>query len=59
MHIINWSARRSGPAMTIHGTAEIDGSKVKLTDVKLIETRGRLTVAVDGEGEEHILKALH
>ena len=59
MHIINWSARRSGPAMTIHGTAEIDGSKVKLAGVKLIETRGRLTVAVDGEGEEHILKALH
>lgn len=59
MHIINWSARRSGPAMTIHGTAEIDGSKVKLAGVRLIETRGRIVVAVDSEGEEHILKPLH
>lgn len=59
MHILNWSARRSGPAMTIHGTAEIDGSRVKIAGVKLIEVRGRLVVAVDGEGDEHILKAMH
>lgn len=45
--------------MTIHGTAEIDGSKVKLAGVRLIETRGRIVVAVDSEGEEHILKPLH
>lgn len=59
MHIINWSARRSGPAMTIRGTAESDGSRVKLTGVRWIETRGRLVVALDSEGEEHILKPLH
>lgn len=59
MHILNWSARRSGPAMTIHGVAEIDGSRVKITGVRKIEVRGRLVVAVDGEGDEHILKALH
>lgn len=45
MHISKWSARRSGPSLTIKGTDE-SGKPVTLTNVKLIETRGRLVVAI-------------
>lgn len=57
MHISNWSANRSGPAMTIRGTADIDGSPVKLSNIGKIETRGRLVIAIERDGgEEHILR---
>lgn len=57
MHITEWSARRSGPSMTIHGKAEIDGSKIKIANIGKIEVRGRIVVAIEREGgEEHILR---
>lgn len=55
MHISNWSACRSGAAMSLRGTADLDGSRVKFPVVK-IESRGRLVVAIDRAGEEHILR---
>jgi hypothetical protein len=64
MHISKWSARRSGPSMTIKGTDE-SGKSVTLTNVKLIETRGRLVVAIgeplsgNARSEEHILRTDH
>lgn len=57
MHITNWSASRSGPALTIKGKAEADGSNVKLANIGKIETRGRMVVAVERDGgEEHVLR---
>lgn len=57
MHISNWSASRSGPSLTVRGTADSDGSKVKIANVAKIETRGRIVVAVERDGgEEHILR---
>ncbi len=58
MHISHWSASRSGAAMTVRGKAESDGSTVKVPNVKKIEARGRMVVAVDAEGEEHILRLI-
>lgn len=64
MHVSNWSARRSGPSMTVKGRAVIRRSSdvsvitddVVITGVKLIEQRGRMTVAVDQDGAEHVLR---
>jgi hypothetical protein len=58
MHVANWSASRSGAAMTVRGTAEVDGSRIKLANVAKIEARGRLVVAIQADGEEHILRLL-
>lgn len=64
MHIFQWSARRSGPSMTVKGKADCDttpgeGTPVTITNVKLIEMRGRMVVAVDAGGEEYILRTDH
>jgi len=56
MHISNWSVCRSGAGLTVRGTADIDGSKVKLSNIVKLETRGRLVVAIERDGEEHILR---
>lgn len=56
MHIQNWRAGRSGAAMTVRGVNEADGSDVKISGVKRIETRGRIVVAVADDGAEHILR---
>jgi hypothetical protein len=57
MHITNWSASRSGPALTIRGKDESDGASVKLANIGMIETRGRVVVAVERDGgQEHILR---
>lgn len=56
MHISNWKAKRSGPSITITGTTE-SGSSVKVSDIGIIEPRGRLVVAIERDGgEEHILR---
>lgn len=58
MHITNWSARRSGPSITVKGRGEAS-QEVSLTDVRLIEQRGRLIVAVQSDGNETILSNSH
>ena len=55
MHLTNWKARRAGPRITVTGTGE-DGKPAKIVGVDVIEPRGRLIVAVDKDGGEHILR---
>lgn len=58
MHISDWSATRSGRGITVRGTADTDGSRIKLTDIRKIEVRGGVVYAVEGWGGEgeHILR---
>lgn len=57
MHkLFNWSARRSGGAMTIVGRdPAANGGRVTMTGVRKIEARGKDVVAVDERGGEHLL----
>jgi hypothetical protein len=57
--ITRWSARRSGPSMTVKGKDDAGMANVTLTDVRLIELRGRVVVAVQADGAEHILSTSH
>ncbi len=55
MHLTNWKARRAGGRITINGTDQ-NGEPAKIVGVDVIEPRGRLIVAVDKDGGEHILR---
>jgi hypothetical protein len=56
MHkLTNWSARRSGPSMTVKGQ-QPNGTEAKLPNVKLIEVKVGRVVATDTDGNEHELQ---
>jgi len=57
MHISNWTASRSGPAMTVRGKAAPDGQTMKIGNIGRIEVRGGLVIAIERDGhDEHILQ---
>jgi len=54
MRLTGWKARRAGGRITVTGKDE-EGESAKIVGVDYIEPRGRMIVAVDKDGEEHIL----
>lgn len=55
MHVLNWSAKRSGPSIMVLGEDK-DGKPVKLSKVACITPGDGCAIAETYDGADHVLK---